>query len=176
MEISPDAFIVLLEDAINRDRTTARRSFLLKILLQERYLTREQLIVRVEGLLGKGCFGESAWIDTFYRDMRIVKSALDAAGYQLSYSRSRQQPGYYLRNQPAISSDLSSTLEGSISDVDPAQISTLKQLSIEQRIQQGLSVSNLACKVVANRFCQSNPKLSFLQAHRLAIQKAYGLE
>ena len=69
MSISPAALNVLLEDAITRDRTTARRAALLKILHQERYLTREQLIVRVEGILGVGCFGDSAWIDTFYRDM-----------------------------------------------------------------------------------------------------------
>ena len=43
----------LLQDAIDRDPVTARRAHLLKILLHERYLTRRQLIVRVEGLLGK---------------------------------------------------------------------------------------------------------------------------
>jgi hypothetical protein len=176
MDISTESLEILLKDAMTRDRTTARRISLLKILLKERYMTREQLIIRVEGMLGKGCFGESVWIDTFYRDMRVVKSALVAAGNQLAYSRSQHQPGYYLRNQPATSSDLSSTLESSINEVNSAQISVLKQMTIQQRFQQGLSVSNLACKVVANRYRQNNPKVSFPEAHRQVIQKAYDLE
>jgi len=71
--IPTKALETLLQDALGRDPVTARRAHLLKILLHERYLSRQQLTVRVEGLLGKGCFGESAWEDTFYRDMRIVK-------------------------------------------------------------------------------------------------------
>ena len=54
---------VLIEDAISRDRTTARRAAFLEILCQEHYLTREQLIVRVEGKSGKGCFGDTEfWV------------------------------------------------------------------------------------------------------------------
>ena len=87
---------------------------MVNILHHERYLTREQLIVRVEGKLGIGCFGDSAWVDTFYRDLLVVKKALGAAGYQLAYSRSLNHPGYYLRNQPRISAELSATLQGSV--------------------------------------------------------------
>lgn len=172
MSISPAALDVLLEDAIARDRTTARRAALLRILHQERYLTREQLIVRVEGLLGVGCFGTSAWIDTFYRDMRVVKRALHVAGYQLAYCRSMQRPGYYLRDQPPIGPDLSATLAGSVMELDPAQINIYKQLSFKQRFQQGCSISNLARQVVAHRLLQRNPQLSYLEAHRLALQKS----
>ena len=165
---------VLLEDAISRDRVTARRAALLKILHYERYLSREQLIVRVEGILGKGCFGETSWIDTFYRDMRVVKQALDAAGYQLAYSRSKKRPGYYLRNQPSISIDLVEKLESSANEVDPAQLAIFKGLSIKQRFQQGISISNLARTVVAHRIRQRNPKLNAIEANQKAIQKAYG--
>jgi len=73
----------ILHDAIQRDGTTARRVALLEILWNERYLTRSQLIVRVEIRLGKNCFGIAAWEDTFYRDMRFVKQAFEAAGYRL---------------------------------------------------------------------------------------------
>ncbi|RMD65485.1 hypothetical protein D6833_02900, partial [Candidatus Parcubacteria bacterium] len=59
----------LLHDAARRDLVTARRKALCEILWRERYLTREGLIARVEALLGKNCFGRSAWEDTFYRDM-----------------------------------------------------------------------------------------------------------
>ncbi len=172
MNISPAALEVLLDDAIARDRTTARRTALLNILQHERYLTREQLIIRVEAKLGRGCFGESAWVDTFFRDMQVVKRALRAAGYQLAYSRSLKQPGYYLCNQPLLSSQLSATLAGSVAQVDPSQIAIFKRLSYKQRFHQGCSISNLACRVVANHIRQRNPHLGLAEAHRLAIQKA----
>jgi hypothetical protein len=35
-----------------------------RILQHERYLMWEQLVVLVEGNLGKGCFGEAVWIDS----------------------------------------------------------------------------------------------------------------
>jgi hypothetical protein len=171
VNISRAALEVLLEDAVNRDRTTARRVILVKILHQERYLTREQLIVRVEGILGNGCFGVSAWIDTFYRDMQVVKRTLSAAGYQLAYQRSLHQQGYFLRNQPSISSDLSTVLDGCVAEVDPRQIMILKKLSFQQRFQQGCSISNLARQVVANRIRQKAPQLNLAEAQRLAIQK-----
>jgi hypothetical protein len=166
MNISPAALDVLLDDAITRDRTTARRATLINILQHERYLTREQLIVRVEGALGKGCFGDSAWIDTFFRDMRVVKRALQAADYSLAYSRSQKRPGYYLHNQPPISAELSAMLAGSVAEVDPLQIVIFKRLSFGQRFQQGCSISNLARQVVANRIQQRNPQLS------LSIEKS----
>jgi hypothetical protein len=171
VKTSPETVQVLLDDAITRDRTTARRAALLNILQHERYLNREQLVVRVEGKLGFGCFGDSAWVDNFFRDMQVVKRALETAGYELAYSRNRQQPGYYLRNQPPISSDLSKTLNGSVAEVDRAQIAILKRLSFSQRFQQGCSISNLACQVAANRIQQRNPRLNRAEAQRLAIQK-----
>lgn len=173
MKVSKSTNDVLLNDAISRDRTTARRSALVEILLFERFLTREQLIVRVERCLGKGCFGESAWIDTFYRDMRVVKRALDAAGYQLAYSRSKQSPGYYLQNQPPVSTDLAEKIEGSVNEIDPSQITILKNLSVKQRFQQGFSITNLACTSVAHTIRNRNPQLSYAASHRLAIQRAY---
>ncbi len=170
MDTSPAALEVLLDDAIARDRTTARRAALLNILMHERYLTREQLIIRVECKLGKGCFGDTAWIDTFFRDMQVVKRALRAAGYQLAYSRSLRQPGYYLRGHPPLSSQLSAILDGSIAEVDPSQIAIFKRLSFRQRFQQGYSISNLSRQVVAYRIQQRNPALSPAEADRLAIQ------
>ncbi|HXQ35077.1 MAG TPA: hypothetical protein VN843_13770, partial [Anaerolineales bacterium] len=58
---------IILQDAIERELTTARRAALLQILWHERFLTRAQLISRVELKLGRNCFGTSAWEDTFYR-------------------------------------------------------------------------------------------------------------
>jgi hypothetical protein len=171
VDTSPAALDVLLDDAIARDRTTARRAALLNVLQHERYLTRAQLIARVEGKLGKGCFGDSAWIDTFFRDMQVVKRALRAAGCQLAFSRSLRQPGYYLRGHPPLSPQLSAILDGSIAEVDPSQIAIFKRLSFQQRFQQGCSVSDLARQVVANRIRKRNPQLSIIEAHYLALQE-----
>ena len=170
MDLSPEALSVLLEDAIRRDRITARRAALLNILQHERYLKREQLITRVEGELGKGCFGKLAWEDTFYRDMQIVKRAFYAAGYRLAYRRNLKQSGYYLRDQPLISAGLSAKLAGSVAEVDPAQIAVFKRLSFGQRFQQGCSISNLARQVVVNQIRQRNPRLSFYEALRLSTR------
>jgi hypothetical protein len=149
--IPTNALETLLQDALSRDMVTARRTHLLKILLHERYLSREQLIVRLEGLLGKGCFGKGAWEDTFYRDMRIVKKALQAAGYRLKYSRNPGRPGYYIHLQPAISDELAEILAHSVAEVDPAQIRIWRQMSPAERFRLGCSITNSARKAVAYR-------------------------
>lgn len=146
-----------LQDAIQRDLTTARRTVLLEILWHECYLTRSQLIARIELRSGKNCFGASAWEDTFYRDMHIVKQALEAVGYLLSYSRSKQQPGYYLQGQPALSPEFRQVLRSSAAEVDQRQIDIYHRLSPADRFHQGCSISDTARKVVAYRISQENP-------------------
>ena len=163
----------ILHDAVRRDITTARQVALLEILWNERYLTRSQLIARVELRLGKNCFGISAWEDTFYRDMRFVKQALEAVGYQLLYSRHKKQPGYYLDGQPALSSEIQQVLKGSAAEVDQRQIDIYRKLSFAGRFHQGCSISDTARKVVAYRIRQDNPKLSVMDANRIALQRAY---
>ena len=163
----------ILEDAIQRDVTTARRAALLEILWNERYLTRSQLIARVELRLQKNCFGISAWEDTFYRDMRFVKQAFEVVSYQLLYSRKKKQPGYYLDGQPALSSEIQQVLKGSAAEVDQRQIDIYRKLSFAERFHQGCSISDTARKVVAYRIRQDNPKLSVREANRIALQRAY---
>ena len=163
----------VLHDVIQRDVTTARRLALLEILWHERYLTRAQLIARVGLQLGKNCFGVAAWQDTFFRDMRFVKQAFKAAGYQLLYSRKKEQPGYYLAGQPALSSEIKQVLKGSASEVDQRQIDIYRKLSFAERFHQGCSISDTARKVVAYRIRQENPKLSLMEANRMALQRAY---
>jgi hypothetical protein len=163
----------ILHDAIKRDITTARRVALLEILWSERYLTRAQFIARVERRLGRNCFGVSAWEDTFYRDMRIVKQALDTAGFPLLYSRNKQQPGYYLYGQPALSIEFKQILNASAAEVDQRQIDIYHKLSPADRFHQGCSISDTARKVVAYRIRQENPKLSISEANRLALERAY---
>jgi hypothetical protein len=163
----------ILHDAIQRDITTARRVALLEILWHERYLTRSQFITRVELRLGKNCFGISAWEDTFYRDMRFVKQAFETARYKLLYSRKKEQPGYYLDGQPALSSEFKQVLKGSAVEVDQRQIDIYRKLSFEERFHQGCSISDTARKVVAYRIRQENPRLSVAEANRMALQRAY---
>jgi hypothetical protein len=163
----------ILHDVIYRDITTARRVALLEILWDERYLVRSQLIARVELWLGRNCFGISAWEDTFYRDMRFVKQVLKAGGYRLLYSRNRQQPGYYLDGQPALSSEIKQVLKGSAAEVDQRQIDIYQKLSFAERFHQGCSISDTARKAVAYRIRQENPRLSVAEANRMALQRAY---
>ena len=163
----------ILEDAIQRDITTARRVALLEILWHERYLTRAQLVTRVEFRMGKNCFGISAWEDTFYRDMRFVKQAFETAGYQLLYSRKKQQPGYYLEGQPALRSEIQQVLKGSAAEVDQRQLDIYHKLSYAERFHQGCSISDTARKVVAYRIRQDNPQVSLVEANRMALQRAY---
>lgn len=163
----------ILLDAMQRDITTARRAALLGILWRERYLTRDQLIARTEFQLGKNCFGVSAWEDTFYRDMRFVKQAFEAAGYRLLYSRNKQRAGYYLDGQPALSTECKQILHTSAAEVDQRQLDIYHKLSFAERFYQGCSISDTARKVVVYRVRQDNPKLSLMEANRIALQRAY---
>ena len=163
----------ILQDAFQRDITTARRIALLETLWNERYLTRAQLIPRVELRLGKKCFGVAAWRDTFFRDVRIVKQAFESAGYRLLYSRNRQQPGYYLDGQPVLSSEIKQVLNSSAAEVDQRQIDIYRKLSFAERFYQGCSISDTARKVVAYRIRQENRRLSLIEANRRALQRAY---
>ncbi len=167
------AIAVVLRDAIQRDRATARRAALLEILWNERYLTRAQLIARVEYKLGRNCFGISAWEDTFYRDMRVVKQAFQAANHLLEYNRSRNNPGYYLRGEPALSPEFSKMLKASAAEADQRQIDIYQQLPPSARFQQGCAISDTARHVVAYRIRQENPKLTPQKAQQLALQRSY---
>jgi hypothetical protein len=162
---------VILQDAIQRDLAAARRAYLLEILWHERYLTRRQLIVRLEGHLGRGCFGLLAWEDNFYRDLRVVKRALQAAGYSLRYSRKTRRSGYYLDGQPAISHELAQIVRTTIAQVDPNQIEVLRRLTPAQRFCLGCSVSDAARNVVAYRLRLRQPELNPSQANFLTLQK-----
>lgn len=167
------AIEVILHDAMQRDITTARRATLLQILWNEHYLTRVQLIARVEYRLGKNCFGTSAWEDTFYRDMRVVKQAFHSANYLLEYSRNKEHHGYYLHGQPALSPEFRQLVKASAAEADQRQIDIYHQLSSADRFRQGSAISDTARKVVAYRILQENPELTPQEANQMALQRAY---
>ncbi len=171
--VSPKAMQTLLQDAVRRDPVTARRFALLEVLWHERCLTREQLILRVEFRVGKNCFGTSAWEDSFYRDMRIVKRAFQASGQQLQYSRNPHSPGYHLRGQPGLSSEFRQMLLSSAAEIDPRQIEIYHRLPASERFRQGCSISDTARRAVAYRIRQEHPDMDPDEANRLALQRAY---
>jgi len=171
--LPPSAKEVIFQDALHRDLTTARRSSLLELLWNERYLTRAQLIVRIELKLGKDCFGKAAWEDNFYRDLRVVKQAFNAAGLHLAYSRRSQSGGYYLRGQPALSPQLSQLIKSSVAEVDQRQIDIYRRLSAADRFRQGCAISDTARRVVAFRILQEHPGMTPAEANRLAVKRTY---
>jgi hypothetical protein len=173
VKLSRKSIEVILHDAIQRDITTARRAALLQILWNERYLTRTQLIARVEYRLGRNCFGISAWEDTFYRDMRVVKQAFQADGHLLEYNRSKERLGYCLHGQPALSPEFKRLVSASAAEADQRQIDIYQQLPAAARFRQGCSISDTARKVVAYRIRQENPDLTPQEANQMALQRAY---
>jgi len=164
---------VLLQDAIERDITTARRAALLHILWNERFLTRSQLIARVEYQLGRDCFGVSAWEDTFFRDMRVVKQAFHAAGLVLEYSRKKEKRGYSVQGQEALSFEFKRMIKAGTAEVDQRQIDIYRKLPPAARFKQGCAISDTARNVVAYRIRQENPKLTLQEAQKLALQRTY---
>jgi hypothetical protein len=105
--------------------------------------------------------------------MRVVKEAFQAAGSSLSYSRNKQQPGYYLQGQQTISTELKQILKSSAEEVDQRQIDIYNKLTPADRFRQGCSISDIARNVVAYRIRQENPKLSSEAANQMALQRAY---
>jgi hypothetical protein len=170
----PQAQKALLLDASARDLTTARRVVLLEILFHERYLARDQLIVRVDTVLGRYSFGKSSWEDTFYRDMRAVKRAFRAAGYNLAYQRNKPRRGYYLVDEPPVSRQITEELAGAAAEIDLMQLGIFRELSPAKRAALGASISDAAREAVAYQIAQRNPGISPLEANRLALQRAYG--
>ena len=170
---SSKAIHVLLQDAIERDLTTARRAALLHILWNERFLTRSQLIARVEYQLGRDCFGASAWEDTFFRDMRVVKKAFQKVGLVLEYSRKKEKRGYVVQEQDALSLEFKQLIKAGAAEVDQRQIDIYRKLSAAVRFKQGCAISNTARNVVAYRIRQENPKLTPQEAQKLALQRTY---
>lgn len=102
-----------------------------------------------------------------------MKQEFEAAGYRLLYNRNKQQPGYYLDGQPALSAEIKQVLKTSAAEVDQRQIDIYRKLSFAERFYQRCSISDTARKVVTYRIRQENPKLSLFEANRMALQRAY---
>lgn len=137
----------LLRDAERRDPVTSRRSRLARVLLRERYLTRESLMFRVESHFGFACFGEKSRKDNFYRDMRVVKAALKQAGFDLRYSRAGERPGYYFAGEDPLHPTVEIEIAGALNEIDLEQIEIYKRISPAQKFYQACSIIDLGRKV-----------------------------
>jgi len=91
----------------------------------------------------------------------------------LLYGRKKSQTGYYLEGQPALSPKFKQILESIAKEVDQRQIDIYLKLSPLDRFSQGCFISDTVCQVVAYRIQQENPKLSLVEANRIALQRAY---
>jgi len=149
-QLPPKIIYTLLADAERRDVVTARRAALLEILWGERYLKREQLVERVEMVLGKGCFGAKAWQEVFFRDMRFVKQAFAQAGAILKYSRSNKVPGYYLENSLPLHHEIRQEIQGALKELDKQQLAVIGKLSPAQKFFQAVSMIDLGRRVSAH--------------------------
>jgi hypothetical protein len=147
MKLPENLIRPLLQDAKERDLVTARRSELLNLLWFERFLTRDQLIVRIEMKLGKKCFGAKAWKDNFYRDMRFVKNAFSHAGYELKYSRSKERAGYYLAGEGPLHPEVKKAIRGALDELDDRQIAIYRKLSPAQIFFKAVSTIEFSAKV-----------------------------
>ena len=146
-KLPTDIQTVLFRDAEKRDPVTARRANLTRVLLRQRYLTREALIERVEFLMEFEVFGKKSFVDNFYRDMRVVKEALRRAGYELKYSRRKERSGYYLANEPALGEKVKKEIAGAVRELDDAQIEIYKKMSPAQKFYQSASIIDLGRQV-----------------------------
>lgn len=176
LSLPPESLKFLLQDAVDRDLVTARRFLLLRILNHESYLTRDQLIVRVEAFLGRNCFGKKSWRDTFYRDMRVVKEAFYFAGLQIAYSRQSEKSGYFLVGQPSISDELKQLNQSALAEIDKDRMKEFRNLTIPEKVQIAFELSDAAIKELTNQVRQQNPDLSEQEAQKIALQREYERE
>ncbi len=123
-----------------------RRKRTLTFLYHERYLTRKGLSSRLEMALGS----IPSWF-VFVQDMWFVWRAFLAIGYQLAYSWTGERRGFYLRGEGDLSLEFLRAIRGAVAEVDPRQVEITRRLTPAQRVQQGMSITNLAQSVVRYR-------------------------
>ena len=141
----------LLDRTAKGEATRTRRKRILRFLYNERYLTRIGISSRLEMFDGVYPSWRDSTLIAFFLDMRFVKKAFQAAGYQLAYSWKGERRGFYLREEGVLSPEVIRAIQGAVAEVDPRQVEITQRLTPGQRVQQGLSLTNLAHNVVRYR-------------------------
>jgi hypothetical protein len=160
-----DLRLGLLEDAIQRDIVTARRSMLLRLVWQESFLSGAGLIARTEAIVGRGCFGRAA-TSTFRRDIRALKALLKRAGFNLRFSRQAGRGGYYVVGRPELAPELARMIQAGMQDVDPKQIALAARLTPADRLQQAGQLSDGLRRMAVRRLQGEQPDLGLKEAYR----------
>jgi hypothetical protein len=133
------------------DAARTRRKNLLRILYHERFLTRKGITWRLKGVLGDDCTRWDLSRITFFIDVLFVRRAFSVLGYQLSYRCDGERKGFYLRGEGELSPEIIRAIRGAVNKVDPRQVEITRNLTPAQRVQQGLSLTNLTHNVVRYR-------------------------
>lgn len=136
----------LLERNDRGNGAKTRRKRTLTFLYHERYLTRKGLSLRLEMALGR----TPSWF-VFIQDMWFVRKAFHAIGYKLACSWTGERRGFYLRGEGELSPEVFKAIRGAVAKVDSAQVEITRRLTPAQRVQQGLSLTDLAHSVVRYR-------------------------
>jgi hypothetical protein len=87
----------------------------------------------------------------FVTDIWFVWRAFRVDGFVLAYSLTRERQGFYLRGERELSPETFRAIRGAVSEVDPKQVEITRRLTPAQRVQQGMSMTNLAQGVVSYR-------------------------
>jgi len=91
-----------------------------------------------------------SWL-VFITDMWFVWGAFRVEGFKLAYRMVGERRGFYLRGEGKLSQDMVHAIRGAVAEVDPRQVAITRRLTPSQRVQQGLSLTNLAHSVVRYR-------------------------
>lgn len=151
MDVRMDKAILTLDQTTRGEVSRVRRKHLLGFLYHQRYLTRKGLAWRLERTLGSDYSLWDISLPVFILGIWFVRKAFLAAGYKLGYSRKGERKGYYLRGEGEVSPEMGRAIKGAVTEIDPRQVEITRRLSPAQRVQQGLSLTDLAHKVVRYR-------------------------
>ena len=135
-----------LDKIPGKEAARKRRKRTLRFLYHERYLTRKGLAWRLQGALGLS----PKWL-IFVVDLWFIWRAFRAAGSKLAYSWLGERRGFYLQGEGELSLEMERAIQGAVAEVDPRQVKITRRLTAAQRVQQGLSLTNLANRVVRYR-------------------------
>jgi len=172
--LPPEIWQHLFLEAVSLHSTLRRRLAMLGIIWNEGGLTKSALQVRVEALVGMGCFGRQPTL-TFARDIRFLRQVLDGSGFRLQYRRSPSQ-GYWIIDRPVLAPAIEKKLSGAFSEVSPEQAAIFARLTPAERVWQGATLSDQLRTQAAHRLMREQSNLSVAEAHREVLSRMYRLE
>lgn len=172
--LSISVLTAALKEAMQHDRALARRMTLVALLWEESGLDGAGLLARVEGRLGKGCFGRQPEL-AFRRDMQVTKTILAQAGFHLTYSRRPKQAGYFVEGRPALPPEVARVIAGAAAEIDPRQIQQLAQLTTKARLNLANTLSAEVLALALRAEHRLHPELAPEAARQEVLDRYYRL-